>query len=63
MRCVRAAQAARKTSGAEVRVLLEWVLDLPRVVEPEPVGQLDLGERLVDEALLAVFLRTRRRCS
>ena len=48
--------AARKTSGAErVRVLLEEVvLDLPRVVVAEPVGELDLVERLVEQLVLVV---------
>ncbi len=37
---------------ARVRVLLEEVvLDLPDVVEPEPVGQLDLVERVVQQLL------------
>ena len=36
-----------------VRVLLEEVvLDLPHVVEPDLVGQLDLVERVLDELLL-----------
>ncbi len=36
-----------------VRVLVEEVvLDLPRVVEAEPVGELDLLERLVEESML-----------
>src|SRR5207302_11219433 len=38
-----------------VRVLLEEVvLDLPRVVVAEPVGQLDLGQRVLEQAVLAV---------
>jgi hypothetical protein len=38
-----------------VRVLLEEVvLHLPRVLDPEAVGQLDLLERVLDEAELAV---------
>ena len=37
-----------------VRVLLqEVVLDLPHVVEPEPVGELDLLERVEQELRLA----------
>src|SRR4051794_12053030 len=45
-----------------VRVLLEEVvLHLPHRVEAQPVGQLDLLERLVDDAvLLATFPRTRK---
>ena len=51
-------------SGAEedfgrggVRVLLEkMVLDLPRVVVAEAVGQLDLVERLVQQPMLAVLV-------
>src|SRR6266403_704841 len=57
------ALGARGARGQEdlgrrgVRVLLqEVVLDLPGVVDPEPVGQLHLRERLVDEAHLAVLL-------
>ena len=51
IRVVRAAAAARNTSGAErVRVLVEEVvLDLPRVVEAEPVGELDLVERVAEQ--------------
>ena len=38
-----------------VRVLLEEVvLDLPGVVEAEPVGELDLVERVLEEPVLAV---------
>ena len=38
-----------------VRVLLEEVvLDLPRVVVAEPVRQLDLVERVLDQVVLAV---------
>ena len=38
---------------ARVRVLLEEVvLDLPDVVDAQPVGELDLLERLVDQLLL-----------
>ena len=38
-----------------MRVLLEEVvLDLPHVVDPDAVGQLDLLERVVDELLLVV---------
>ena len=38
-----------------VRVLLqEVVLDLPRVVVAQPVGQLDLGQRVLQEPMLAV---------
>jgi hypothetical protein len=37
-----------------VAVLLEEVvLDLPHVLDAEPVGELDLFERVVDERLLA----------
>ena len=32
------------------------MLDLPRVVDPEPVGELDLLEGVVDQALLVVGL-------
>ena len=39
-----------------VRVLVEEVvLDLPRIVEPEPVGELDLIERIAQEAELVVL--------
>ena len=39
-----------------VRVLLEEVvLDLPGVVDAEPVGQLDLVERVLEELLLAAL--------
>src|SRR4030095_4969914 len=39
-----------------VRVLLEEVvLDLPGVTEAEPVGQLDLGERVLEQALLVAL--------
>src|SRR5262245_9004408 len=38
-----------------VRVLLEEVVfHLPRVVVAEPVGQLDLGQRILEQAILAV---------
>src|SRR5437867_814029 len=54
---------ARGAGGQEdlgrrgVRVLLqEVVLDLPGVVDAEPVGQLHLRERLADEPRLAVLL-------
>ena len=41
--------------GRAVRVLLEEVvLDRPGVVEPEPVGELDLGERVLHQLLLVV---------
>jgi len=37
-----------------VRVLLEEVmLDLPRVVVAQPVGQLDLGQRILQQLVLA----------
>ena len=40
-----------------VRVLLEEVvLHLPRVVVPEPVGQLDLVEGLLQQSVLAVLV-------
>src|SRR4051794_33593595 len=40
---------------AGVRVLLEEVvLDLPRVVDPDPVGVLDLLERVLDQLVLGV---------
>src|SRR5439155_11297223 len=40
-----------------MRVLLEEVvLDAPRVVEAEPVGELDLRERVLEELVLATFL-------
>jgi len=39
-----------------VGVLLEEVvLDLPRVVDAEPVGQLDLAEGVLEELELAAF--------
>jgi hypothetical protein len=39
-----------------VRILLEEVvLDLPRVVDAKPVGQLDLAERVLEELELAAF--------
>ena len=53
------ALGARRRGGQEhlrrgrVRVLLEEVvLDLPDVVEPEPVGQLDLGQRVLQQRVL-----------
>ena len=54
---VRWLAAARNTSGADEWLVLleEVVLDLPRVVEAEPVGELDLVERVAARA------RTRRR--
>ena len=57
MPLVRWLAAARNTSGAErVRVLLEEVvLDLPDVVDAEPVGQLDLVERVLEQLVLAVL--------
>ena len=33
--------------------LQEVVLDLPRVVDAQPIGQLDLGQRVLEELLLA----------
>jgi hypothetical protein len=43
-----------------VRVLLEEVvLDLPRVVDAEAVGELDLVERLLEEALLVASAQGR----
>jgi len=40
-----------------VRILLEKVvLDLPGVVDAEPVGQLDLRERVLEETLLAAVV-------
>ncbi len=43
--------------GRGVRVLLEEVvLDLPGVVEPQPVGELDLVERVLHELVLGVCL-------
>ena len=43
--------------GRGVRVLLEEVvLDLPGVVDAEPVGQLDLRERVLEQALLAAVV-------
>jgi hypothetical protein len=53
MRSVRAAAAARNTSGEEV------VLDLPHVVESEPVGQLHLGEGVLQESVLRALLLPR----
>src|SRR5262249_25579854 len=57
------ALGARGARGQEdlgrrgVRVLLEEVvLDLPGEVDPEPVGQLHLRERLADKPRLAVLL-------
>jgi len=39
------------------RVLLEEVvLDLPGVVDAEPIGQLDLCERVLEQTLLATGL-------
>ena len=54
---VRCEQAARKTSGRRgMRVLLEEVvLDLPREVDAELVGQLHLVERLVQELFLGAL--------
>ena len=41
--------------GRAVRVFLEEVvLDRPRVVEPQPVGQLDLGQRVLHQLVLVV---------
>ncbi len=37
-------------------LLQEVVLDLPRVVEPELVGELDLVECVLDELILGVGL-------
>ena len=53
---VRWLAAPRNTSGAELwRVLLEEVvLDLPRVVVAEPVGELDLVEAVLEQLVLAV---------
>jgi hypothetical protein len=43
--------------GRGMRILLEEVvLDLPRVVDAEAVGQLDLRERVLEEALLAAVV-------
>jgi len=43
--------------GRGVRVLLEEVvLDLPGVVDAEPIGQLDLRERVLEQTLLATGL-------
>ena len=57
MRLVRCEQAARNTSGRRgVRVLLEEVvLDLPGVVDAEPVGQLHLVERLLEQPELGAL--------
>ena len=39
-----------------MRVLLEeMVLDFPGVVDAEPIGQLDLGQRILEELLLAAL--------
>ena len=53
---VRWLAAARNTSGAEEWLVLleEVVLDLPGVVVAEPVGQLDLVERVLDQLVLVV---------
>ena len=37
-------------------LLEEVVLDAPRVVEAEPIGELDLRERVLEELVLATFL-------
>ena len=53
----RRARREEHLGSRRVRVLLEEVmLDLPRVVDPEPVGELDLLEGVVDQALLVVGL-------
>ena len=59
---VRWLAAARNTSGAEEwRVLLEEVvLDLPRVVVAEPVGELDLVERVAAASSYSPSLVPRR---
>jgi hypothetical protein len=47
--------AEEHAGGARVRVLLEEVvLDLPHRIDPHAVGELDLLQGLLDEALLAV---------
>ena len=57
---------ARGAGGEEdlgrrgVRVLLEEVvLDLPDVVDAEPVGQLDLGERVLEQPVLGAAVHGR----
>ena len=59
---VRAGDRGEEHLGrARVAVLLEEVvLDLPDVVEPEPVGELALLERVLDQLVLGV-LRPRAR--
>src|SRR4029453_5587491 len=50
-----AARGQEHLGGGGVRVLLEKVvLDLPGVVDAEPVGELDLVERLLEQPALAV---------
>ncbi len=58
MRDVRWLQAARNTSGRRgVAVLLEEVvLDLPHVVEAQRVGELDLFEGVLEQAVLRAVL-------
>ena len=54
---VRWLAAARNTSGARVRVLLEEVvLDLPHVVDAQPVRELDLLERVLEQPVLGVVV-------
>jgi hypothetical protein len=36
--------------------LKEMMLDLPRIVIPKPIGQLDLGERVLVEGAFSVRL-------
>ena len=65
MRLVRAAAAARNTSGCRtVRVLFEKVvLDRPGIVEAEPVCERDLRERLLHELALVVGTHGLGSCS
>ena len=57
MRLVRAAQARQEYLGRRgVGVFLEEVvLDLPDVVDAQAIGQLDLRQRILEQAMLAAF--------
>ena len=64
--CPRRIRRSAASRGQEhlrrggVGVLLEEVvLDLPHVVEPQPVGELDLLERLAEQLGLAVLVQGR----
>jgi len=49
----RGARREKDFRGGGVRVFLkEMVLDLPDVIDAEPVGQLDLGEGFMKEPVL-----------